>query len=157
MKKLVCLLLAAVLCLMFPGCEKPNKNEALIQEEIDEIKDSWEDYYEERDIHSDYLEIKNTRILFLEEDAAEIWDGFADIVCIVEFELYSELYGPDAYPVNAKYMDSVLVYADGDLEVSSMNLLQIYRSVTYSVDFTDILDSIEDYGSRYNQIFDLDE
>ena len=157
MKKLVCLLLAALSCLMFLGCEKPNENEALIREAIDEIKDSWEAYYEERDISSDYLEIKNTRILFLEEDAAEIWDGFADIVCIVEFELYSELYGPEAYPMNAKYMDSVLVYENGDMEVSSTNLLQLYRSATFSVDFTDVIDSIEDYGSEYNQIFDLDE
>ena len=119
MKKLGCLFLVALFCLMLQGCEKPNENEALIEEAIEEIKDSWEDYYEEKDIHSDYLEIKNTRIIFLEDDVAEFWAGFADIACIVEFELYSEIYGPDAYPLNAKYMDSVLVYTDGDMEVAT--------------------------------------
>ncbi|MBQ9148996.1 MAG: hypothetical protein IJX69_05435 [Oscillospiraceae bacterium] len=155
MKKYLCMILALCMLALLSGCGQ--KADPRVAEAIDELKDAWEEIYDDADMDSSYLEIKNIRIITLEEDAAEEWEGFDEIACIIEFELLSDYFGEESIPMNVDYMDCVVVYEDGDMEVVSQHPLRRYTSSTFRVDYSDLVESVEDLGSAYDQVLDLDK
>ena len=138
------------------NANKKPPEDAIIQTAITEVADVWMDLYKEANIDSDYLQIKNTRIITLKDNAVDVWYAFDGITYIVEFELYSDYFGTEAYPIDANYMDCVAVYTDGTMTVLPKNLLEVYRINTYSSDYTDIIEEIKDYEDLYNQEISFD-
>ena len=93
-----------------------------------------------------YFEIKNTRVLTIKENDSE---QFSNIAYIIEFEIYTDIMGTAPYYYDWNYNDTVVVYQDGTMEVKT-NPLIVYRSTTYSNDFSPFIEKIDDYQQQYN-------
>lgn len=153
MRKVFVLLLAVVLLL--PGCDKDTrkteKNE-IAEEAVDVLKDFWEDKYQDADYLEDgYFEIKNTRVIYIQETDIQ---EFENVSCIVDFVLYTNYLGTAPYYLDVGTNNAVVVYRDGTTEVSH-NPILIYRSRTYNNDLSGIVDHIVDYHDQYNCVEDL--
>jgi len=135
---------------------------ALVSAATDALKDYWKALYIECDYSkTGYLEIKNTRIIWIQDEPkggegvagnadSYIEECFEGVDCVVEFVLFSDYYGSDPYYCDAGIADCVVVYADGTMAVSMMNLFYLYRSRTFSADFSGIIREIVDFGAEYN-------
>ena len=73
---------------------------------------------------------------------------------IVEFELISNYHETAPYYFNVWQDNFVIVYKDGTTKVSN-NLLNIYRTTTYSTDFSPIIESLEEFHDEYDQILKM--
>ncbi len=171
---LVCLLLAT-LCLT--GCTKgqaepgidPAHAEA-VEQAIEVLKAHWEQSYAETsDFTNGYLEIKNTRIIKIKDEPTTpdgdstnttLISQFGNVEYVVEFMLYSDYFGSSAfgdkpYYTNISLDDAVVIYKDGSAEVRRQTPFEIYRSRTYSLDYSGIIEDIADLGSAYNAVYNL--
>ena len=165
-------LFAALFCMVLvysvTGCQnntvntsfrQPAGNEPRVLSAIDVLKTQWKEDYTENSIEDQYLEIIHTKIVHIKDhiDSQQVYgkEGlFKDIDYIVEFELISNYFDTDPYYYNIHTSNCVVVYKDGTAKVSD-NLLLRYFGATYSHDFTPIIESIENFGSAYNQVLDL--
>ena len=111
------------------------------------------EFYTDSKVETDgHFEIKNTRVVNIKENNTE---EFKNIDYIVEFILYTDYYGSAPYYQIVGIDDTVVVHKDGTMEVQRMNLINNYRAMHYSNDFSDFIKSIDDYGDKYNCIEDL--
>ena len=153
MKKLCSLIL--VLCLIFSlsACGNDNFQKELVDEAIKELKSSWEDIYDDSSVKTDgYFEIKNTRVIEIKKNDIE---EFEDVDYIIEFVLYTDYFGSAPYYSNVGVTDSVVIYDNGDMEVSNVNILRMYSSRYYTYDYSDIIKEVNDYGDKYNCVENL--
>ena len=141
------LLLAAFLC----GCSPSVDPTA--QKAVDKLTQTWKQLYSESGRGDGYLEIKNTRIIHVKDNTAN--EYFSDAETIVEFILLSDYFEAAPYYINCGTYDTVVFYKDGHCEVTAMNPIDMYRSMTYTTDFSDFVEKIDDLGSACNQVLDL--
>ena len=167
--KVLVLLLTSILILSLVGCTANiagNNNDTATSEDervldaINILKQQWEKDYNEFNIEDKYLEIVNTTIINIKDhiDPEETYDYgylFEDVDYIVEFELLSNFMETSPYYNNIGTFNCVIVYKDGTSEVSK-NLLNQYKSTTYSADFSPIIESVECFHGEYDQVLDLD-
>lgn len=114
---------------------------------VNELKNHWQDVYNDSKVDTDgYFEIKNTRIINIKNNTTE---EFKDVDYIVEFVLYTDLFGSAPYYQIAGIDDTVVVYKNGTTEVQS-NLINRYRTKHFTNDFSEFIKSIEDCGDKYN-------
>jgi len=144
-------ILPVILCLLFvfalTSCGKDEHKE-MVEEAVEELRSEWEDIYDESKNKTDgYFEIKNTRVIELKNTKVE---AFKDIDYIIEFVLYTDYYGLSPYYLMAGVSDSVIVYEDGDMEVSKTHLLYQYFKMFYVSDYSEFVKDIIDYGDKYN-------
>lgn len=122
---------------------EPPKTDDRISKALKALEKQWSDY-----------QILNTRIIIVKENNTDI---FSDIDYIVEFVLFTDYYGSiygDSTPYysNAGIYDTVIVYKDGTAALNMQNPFNSYRTLTYSSDFTQIIEKIEDFGNLYNNV-----
>lgn len=156
MKRLVAIfaLIAVIFCLAACSSEQEEssaspKHHEMITDATKELKKYWEQEYQKMsgDITTDgYFEIKNTRVITLKENDS---DFFRDVSYIIEYELYTDYMGTAPYYENCAIYNNVVVYKDGSMEVTS-NFIRTYRSKTYQTDYTDFIETIDDYCDQYN-------
>ena len=161
MKKQFLHSISLILILVITGCSgTTNDNKAdissdkRVSEAIETISDFWGNHYDEYKLEDKYLKIINTRIINIKDNISEEvrrGDMFEDIDYIVEFELLSNYYNTAPYYVNIGTNNCVTVYKDGTADVQK-SPFDLYRSRTFSTDFSPIIESIEDFEGQYNQI-----
>ena len=150
MKKVCYLLLALCLIFSLSACSNDNSQKELVDDAIKELKSTWKDIYDETYVKTDgYFEIKNTRVIEIMKNDIE---EFEDVDYIIEFVLYTDYFGSAPYYSYVGMSDSVIVYDNGDMEVSRINLLRVYSSKHYTYDYSDIIEAVNDYGDKYNCI-----
>lgn len=151
MKKL--LAIVCIVCFAFSVCACTGITNPKIDKIIDkaerDLSLKWKQLYRDSPVETDgHFEIKNTRVLFIKDDTDV--EEFQDIAYIVEFDLYTDYMGSAPYYMNVGVYDSVSVLKDGTTVVNQLRPIQQYRSITYSYDFSNIIESITDYGDQYN-------
>ena len=154
MKKITLLIAMLMLTVALSSCGGTPGREYVkeVEAAIAAVKDEWRGY--NRDLGFEpYLEIKNTRIVFVEEDAGEHFDNYD---YVVEFVLFTNYYGSAPYYDNIGLNDSVVVYTDGSIEVQDKNPFVLYRSRTFDSEFSGIIKNIVDLSSSYNQVIKID-
>ena len=147
MKKLCSLIL--VLCLIFSlsACNN-NSQEKMIKDAIDNLKFEWrERYYISKTENDGYFEIKNTRVIKFKDNDVDL---FENVNYIIEFVLFTDNYGLAPYYSCAQNSNSVIVYKDGSLDVLQANLLLEYTATRGVYDYSNIVESVKDYGEKYN-------
>lgn len=134
----------------------------MVEKAIEMIKAVWlEDYKAANLSKNGFLEILNTRIVYVKEEIAtqDVSDKntsmFQNVYCVIEFTLLSDYYGSGPYYEDVRVNDSVVVYRDGSVSVEKKSPFGQYRSKTYEMDLSKIIESIHDLGSEYNAVFEL--
>ncbi len=158
MKK-VFLPLILIISLMFSLClTSCDSEKALVEDAIEILEEHWEESYEE-DLGiswsepDGHFEIKNTRVIKIKDNIKEddkAYQYFGDVEYVIEFVLFTDYLASAPYYKDYGLSNSVLVYEDGDLEVSPHNLFDLYKNYTYSFDYSEIIDEIVDYGDKFN-------
>lgn len=136
--------------------------QSIVEPALEALKAHWKaDYLRGKETagHSGYLEIKNTRIIWIRDDIAASGDQraaevFGDIDCFIEFMLLSDYYGSEPHYSNAGLYDCVIVQRDGTMTVSH-DPLNHYRSRSYNPDFSGIILREADLGAQYNAAYRL--
>ncbi|MCH5188170.1 MAG: hypothetical protein J1F63_07175 [Oscillospiraceae bacterium] len=164
-KKLL-LTISLILTLVIMGCSS-NKNDSQadigsdkrVTDAIETVSEFWNNYYDKNEFENKYLKIINTRIVNIKNnfpDEVIRGDLIEDIDYIVEFELLSCYpYGATPYYINTGTDNCVVVYKDGTVNVQK-NPLFLYSAMTFSTDFSPIIESIEDFDSQYDQIIEFE-
>lgn len=156
MKK-YCMILLMVLGLtvMLTACGGKKKADSPeVMEGIDVLTEKWAEIYSDDRYEGDkHLEIRNTRVVQINPDTTVT--EFQDVDYIVEFILFTDYFGSGPYYENVGVYDSVVVYKDGTACVETKNPLSVYRAINYITDFSDIIESMSDYGNAYNQTIQL--
>lgn len=147
MKKLLILFICILISISLVSCAE-TYNENVVNKAIAALKDEWREQYEKETKNDGYFEIKNTRIIEIKDNNVSAFDG---IEYIIEFILYTDYYGSAPYYSEASTMNTVLIYENGETEVSA-NIFRHYSAATYSYDYSDLIENIYDCGSKYNVI-----
>lgn len=148
--KRISIILLVLMLVGLSACSN-NKND-MVSKAIDELKNHWEEMYDEANVDTDrHFEIKNTRVINIKENDT---DEFKNIDYIIEFVLYTDYFGSAPYYQIVGIDDTVVVYKDGTMEVQR-NLINKYRAMHYSNDFSDFIESIDDYSDKYNCVENL--
>ena len=130
------------------GCAK-NNHKKMIKEAVKEVKAQWEELYEKSEEKPDgYFEIKNTRFITLKENNERT---LKDLDYIIEFEIYEDSKGSAPYYLHAGTYNCVVVYDDGKMEVRERNpLTSAFYLSENGYDFSKVIESVKDYGDKYN-------
>ena len=158
MKKCLALLLSFCVVFYFTACGSVGKNhrEGIakdhredIAKAIDEVSAVWKQIYlddRSEEFRPDgYLEIKNTRVINIKENEIEEFDN---VKCIVEFILYTDYFASAPYYCNVGMNDTIMIFHDGTVEVTPKNPIEQYRIKYYTTDYSEFIDSIEDYHDK---------
>ena len=156
-KKLLLLTISLILIIVITGCSgsKADKSsDERVTEAIETVSEFWDDYYEKNEFENKYLKIINTRIVNIKNNFSDEVirdDLIEDIDYIVEFELLSSYpYGATPYYINTGTNNCVVVNKDGTVNVQKSPLF-LYSARTFTTDFSQIIESIEDFDSQYDQ------
>ena len=178
MKKIVKLmavvLSVAMVCFAFVSCgekdtEKTEKSEydAEVNKAIEKIKELWDEKVF-HDAFSDEKTIKmvNTQVVIIkdnptfeaEEDKNAYNKYLNDVKMIIQFEILSNYFAKEGnesgYMQNAKYLDEVIVYKNGEYEVTS-GIFRAIGAETFDYDFDVYIEKVVDLGSSYDQTINL--
>ena len=158
MKRVFALFLTAIITLLCVSCaaqetskfveNKPTaEHNLVITNAVSTLKKYWKNEYDQSKVETDgYFEIKNTRILTLKDNDIELFDN---VKYIIEFELYTDYFASAPYYENVGINNNVIVYKSGKMDVKN-SLIRMYRSKTYQADYSDFIESIDDYHGYYN-------
>lgn len=134
---------------------KAAETDAAMVAAVETLEAYWTELYTQEQYEGEdgYFEIKNTRKIQIKDtitgaDAELAAETFGNVDYIVEFVVYAEYY-PQAYVSQAPLSDRVIVYDDGRMEVGR-DLFKDYSTRVYSFDYSGIIESVEDYGDKYN-------
>ena len=136
------------------------------------LVDAWRDIYhdpqyaEEYAGHSGYLEIKNTRIIRIQDEPRsarnetgepdKATELFGDVAYIVDFLIYADYYCSEPYYMNPNQYTSVIGYKNGRIEVyGPASLLQVYSGRAYEYYYSGIIEEIIDLNGAYNAVYHL--
>lgn len=146
------------------GSEKSNinisdANSKVATTAISELTDKWEEIFDNGNAGNGYLEILHTRIVKIDppnndEFFSPLIEEKGEIDCIVEFILYSDRFSSAPYYHNPDSMDTVIFYKNGSIEVTD-NVLSVYSKYTFNYDYSNIVTDIEDCGTAYNKVIEL--
>lgn len=160
MRRMLCICL--VLMMLPYACAESGCD---VNAAIDVLKACWKEevYSFAPEGGKGYLEIKNTRIVEIQDEPkaedeysqALAEEYFSDVEYIVEFMLYSDLMGMEPYYQEAEQWKCVLVYKDGSMEAVMQHPFDAYRSKTYSVDISGIIEAAVDLHGTHNAVFYL--
>lgn len=132
----------------------------LVLPAIDVLKEHWKESYAKDGMSkSGYLEIKNTRIIWIQDglagsESTPVKQFFGNVDYIIEFVLYTDYFGSEPYYNNAWIDNCVVVYTDGTRRVVR-DQFELYRSRSYNMDYSGIIERIVDLGSEYNSAYRL--
>lgn len=157
MKKILAFILIFVFVISLTACSSEekvnNQHNELITKALAEVEKTVKEEYNQSYSKGDgYFEIKNTRIIEIKENDTEI---FKDIDYVIEFLSFNDYFGSAPYYNYTGIDDCAVVYKSGKIEVFSGNPFHRYGATTYSYDFSDIINSVTDYGTKYNCVKDL--
>jgi len=155
MKKAISLLLVLMLALGLCSCNIGKDKRVL--DAIDTLEEFWTEKYSE-DLYKEnkcdgHFEIINTRLIEIKDNDI---DMFKDVDYIVEFEIFTDYHCNGLYYENQSIYDTVIVYKDGTTKVDS-DYIARYRSTTFNNDFSGFIESVENYGDKYNCVEKLTE
>ncbi len=173
MKKLALFLALALTLIGFSGCGEKEKTPQTVSSDTTASQNSeipdWQDeavkkaIIELKNVHKksvspenqddQYLEIKNTRLISIKEDATDDYGVFDDVKYVIEFMLLTNIHGTSPY--YSYTTDSYAIYENDSIKQHDAFIL--YRSMDYSSDFSDIIDEIHDLGGAYNEVFHLED
>lgn len=160
MKQCIAIIAVMILVLGFTACGKQDaesagankeilKHHEIVTEATVQLMEYWKQFYKESDVETDgYFEIKNTRVITIKENEIAL---FKDVTYIIEYELYTDYMGSAPYYENCGANNNVVVYKNGTMDVAS-NLIRMYRNRTYQTDYSDFIETIDDYHGQYNCI-----
>ena len=144
MKKISIILLVLALCFL-TAC---SSQKSAVKPAREKLIERWEEIYNNSQKQKDgHFEIINTRVITIKDNDLE---DFKDVKYIVEFVLCSDYNGSAPYYSQATISNSVVVYEDGEMKVPNNNLLKVYSMETNKYDYSDIIESIKDYGDDFN-------
>lgn len=170
MKHILRMLCCVMVAFMLIFCESAAETEQTVSMEredeiiakaVQTLKAYWETSIYDGITGADgYLEIKYTRVVYLcdplpvklPETAKTM---FSSMKGCVEFFLLSDYYGAHPYYHHLGLYECVAFYQDGTYAVVPVNPIDRYRSITYSNDYSDIIQSISDRNAEFNQVFHL--
>lgn len=138
--------------------DKLKEENKQIKTAIEMIEESWRDTYESmpatESIEREHIiEILHTRVINIKDNDVE---RFENIDFVVEFVLYTDFYGSSPYYVTVPTRPSaVIFYKDGTKEVCEGNIITSYIATTGDYTLAEILESVEDYGTEYNQVIKM--
>lgn len=181
MKKLVCILLAMVLCLGAALAEEDRtsgrtleellaekarleaeiarvQEDEIIHQAIKTLKDYWrtEVYNGMRSTSENgYLAIRYTRVVYIQEEP-EVPENnmLQNMICFVEFVVMSDYMGSAPYYEHVGQNECVGFYRDGTFSVMP-NPIVWYRSRSFNTDYSDIILSISERNAEFNCEFEL--
>ncbi len=163
--------ISLLLCLLFImyslcGCSTANEDVSSVADnKRGTVVEEWQDEYIKKAIESlkthqkklltsdddQYLEIKNTRLITIKDDANDPYGIFDDVECVVEFMLLTNYYGVSPYYFYTT--DSYAVYKNGT--VKAHDAFSWYRQTNDSTDFSKFIGEIYDLDDYYNEVYDL--
>ena len=172
MKKLALFLAFALILSCFAGCgekekspqevssdttasqnsEIPDWQDEAVKKAIIELKNAHKKSVSPENQDDQYLEIKNTRLISIKEDAKDDYGVFDDVKYVIEFMLLTNYHGTSPY--YSYTTDSYAIYENETIKQHDAFIL--FRSMGYSSDFSDIIDEIYDLGGAYNEVFHLE-
>lgn len=150
MKKFLIFLLCT-LCLLTACGSTSTGHDETIEHIIPVLVDAWKEEKTSRPVleHLNEIEIKNTRIIYIENNT-DI-ERFKDIDFIVEFVIFCDYYETNGkYPINPGTLDCVVVYKDGTMIASPRSPVQTYILQHYDTSLP-IIAEVNDLGTIYNQ------
>ena len=159
MKKIIALLLVLVLSLALCACnnkieddddddDKPRRD-PIVTKAVDKLEEHWRELYSESDYGSGYFEIKNTRLIKIKENDKE---PFKDIRYIVDFMLFTDIYGSAPFYQNTVRESSIVIYKDGTMQVANNDIITHYIATTADFDVARFFESIDDFDDAYNRV-----
>lgn len=139
----------------------------MIEQAIRALKEYWESeyqFYSENFRTNGYLEILKTQIIYIcnpeysDDQIAKIAQKcFNNVYAVIEFVILTDMYGTAPYYQIPYKGNSVVVYENGQIEVNDMSPIKAFQSNTFKYDADEFIESISDYGSEYNAVFELFE
>lgn len=149
MKRILCFILAIALTVSFAGCGKKTEVEnADVEAAKKLLAEKWQTVYDESPFNVDndrHLEVKHTRIVNIKETDIE---ALENVDYLIDFILFSNYSGTAPYYNSVDLYDTVTVYKDGTMDCD-IDVFSTYIG-TYGIDFTGLIESIEDYGDQFN-------
>ncbi len=118
---------------------------------VSELESFWKDYYDGVDAEQSSFDfsIKNTRLIKLTNDHGI--EYLKDIDIIIEFVILTDYYHTNnKYLVNPGHNDTVIIYKDGRMEISTKSPIQIYMLQYYDITFP-MVESVIDFGETFNK------
>lgn len=143
-----------------------SKWDSLVQQAISALTSFWKEAYAKDQISENgYLEIVNTRIISIKSPLQKDQNNtdaskqaakqyFGDTAYIIEFVLYTDYFGSHPYYSLTELNNCVIVKKDGTYTVSR-NPFDLYRSRTYSTDYSGIIEQIDELGGAYDAVYEL--
>ena len=126
------------------------QEDPLIEQAIAVLLDDWQNNVYAKGMGDGYVGIRWTRVVYLTEEAGTYSPMFENMVAFAEFFVLSDAYGTAPYYMHAGTRECVAFYADGSVEVMSINPIDNYRGRTYTTDFTGIIYRVSDRGGEFN-------
>lgn len=126
------------------------QEDPVIEQAVAALLDYWENSIYAKGYGNGYVGIRWTRVVYLTEEAAAYSPVFENMVAFVEFFVLSDYFGSAPYYMHAGTAECVAVYKDGTCEALGMDPLNRYRALTYTTDFTGIVESVSDRGADFN-------
>ena len=144
----------------------------LVLPAVELILDAWREIYRDPERaevyagHSGYLEIKNTRVIRIQDEPRSArnetgepdraTDFFGDIAYIVEFIIYSDYYSSEPYYIYTETCSCILVHRDGQYELFKWRTpLELYSSRVFEYNYSRIIEEIVDLNGAYNAVYHL--
>jgi len=126
---------------------------------IDALKEAWVQEYAEFGNSDGYLQILHARAVHIRDDAGSVSEfaqnTFGEIDIVYEFIVLDNYFGTAPYYAYSGMLNNVVLYKDGTLEVLPRSIFNDYRARTYTIDFSGIIESVEELDEAYNQTFNL--
>lgn len=151
------------LCISICGCTNTaqkksdidSKHKETVDVAINTLKKAWNERYDSREKEFEnierYVEIKNTRIVHIKDNAK---GEFIDVDCIVEFMLLTNEYNTTPYYVDSSLLRFVVIKKDGTAETQHINpLMMEIRS--NGPEISHMVEYVTELDDAFNQVLDL--
>lgn len=152
---LICLL-TIIIAFSFIGCSDNNKGEGTdtrVLEAIEMVGNKWTENYNAFHKGEDkHLEIVNTRVINIKDEVNTTVEYLKDLDYVVEFVILTNEQDMAPHYVASDMNNSVYVYKNGDKKVYG-SLFE--SSFMTGEEFSAIIDSVEDSGSQYNRVIEI--
>ncbi len=168
MKKLMTMLLAFCMLLgttamadfWMPGISEEDE---MVFACIEQLKNYYVKEYDELDYFGGdgHMEIVHTQVIYIKDEitvdeyAAEYAEMFDDMYAIVDFVVLDDFRGTSPYCMPYCPIMSVIQYIDGTMAVMPAGVFPRYSGMSYSNDFSGIIESVSDRNYEFNNTWYL--
>jgi len=139
---------------------KENKKDERVLAAIEKGKEYCKEAYDDGELLERKAEIVDVRILDFKDNISDKvvgYDMIKDIDYVVEFivryNYYGYKYDGGTICTNPLNVINMVVSKDGEYEMYRRSWLDLYRSFTYNSDLSQIIESVDEFGSEYNGIY----